>query len=477
MVENDISRFWRALVDNGVEKDGRLWTLADSVPWIGGVDTFYNRECYDELCLKMNSKRRFLVKGTPGIGKTMFLQRVLVDIVEKDKDEAKENNGLPRIDYVRNEEGVNITYRLQGDGTTTVANDHNFVDFVLSDSVDVTQLRSRVLTLVVASDNKKNFKLFSKLVSEATNEGMILFMQLCPLDELMAMNPGFCHEEGQIRFDIFGGSARNFKAKWTGHVRCISWIEGLMSWYFSDEDRQKYHDTLESALSFICQEFKKSSDEDYNILNSMMRHREANGDAMWASKFMEVLAIEIYEKRETSMYAEIEKLVGPSGVGNLFESISHAQLSTSKTGFNLIPLHRKGARGVSRVPVSFTFPEHVARLRNVEDISHLSNQSYGLPVTPNFPLVDAIVQPAVLLQMTVSEERHKGAVNRLGDIRGCLQGNPAEHKMVFVVPKKNIKSFKYQEDLSDIPQFVLCPDPVLNTVEQNKKRKRIISKM
>mmetsp|Transcript_33997 Transcript_33997/g.63508 ORF Transcript_33997/g.63508 Transcript_33997/m.63508 type:complete len:116 (+) Transcript_33997:60-407(+) len=66
----------KALVDNGVIKNDRLWTLANSVPWIGGVVTFYNRECYDNICKSMESKRVFLVKGTPGIGKTMFLQRV-----------------------------------------------------------------------------------------------------------------------------------------------------------------------------------------------------------------------------------------------------------------------------------------------------------------------------------------------------------------------------------------------------------------
>mmetsp|Transcript_27624 Transcript_27624/g.46718 ORF Transcript_27624/g.46718 Transcript_27624/m.46718 type:complete len:82 (-) Transcript_27624:259-504(-) len=74
--------------------------------------------------------------------------------------------------------------------------------------------------------------------------------------------------------------------------------------------------------------------------------------------------------------------------------------------------------------------------------------------------------------MTVSEDRHKGAVNRLEDIRaGLFEKDPSKHMMVFVVPKKNIKSFKYQEDLSDIPQFVLCPDDVLNTMQQSKKRK------
>jgi hypothetical protein len=143
---------------------------------------------------------------------------------------------------------------------------------------------------------------------------------------------------------------------------------------------------------------------------------------------------------------------------------------TTSTSFDLKPLHEKYARSVSRKLVPFTFPEHVVRLRNVEDIRNLPNQRYGLPVTSNFPLVDAIVQPNVLLQMTVSAERHKGAVDRLEDIRaGLSEKDRSKHMMVFVVPKKNFNSFKYQDNLP-IPQFVLCP--MLNTIEQSKKRKR-----
>mmetsp|Transcript_27623 Transcript_27623/g.46716 ORF Transcript_27623/g.46716 Transcript_27623/m.46716 type:complete len:82 (-) Transcript_27623:259-504(-) len=74
--------------------------------------------------------------------------------------------------------------------------------------------------------------------------------------------------------------------------------------------------------------------------------------------------------------------------------------------------------------------------------------------------------------MTFSEKRHKGAVNSLEEIRAGLSGkDPSKHMKVFVVPEENITSFKYQEDLSDIPQFVLCPDDVLNTMQQSKKRK------
>lgn len=463
-------------MDTGVVMKGRLWTLADSVPWIGGVDTFYNRECYDDICKSMDSKRLFLVKGTPGIGKTMFLQRLLVDIVEKAKATAEEEEKplvIPTIDYLTEEEKVVKTYILHPDGTVTERQISRDVDYVFSDSVDINRIHSKVLTLEVASDKDKNYNNFLKRIKEAGIGGDVMHMTLCAFDELREMNPDITTGDGQLLYDIFGGSARNFKSALTGHATRIDLVEETMLWYFGEDIKGQCEEFWKRALSNIYEEFGKSPDQKYNVLNSMMRHRDVDGNAMWASKFMEILASKIYEKRETSMYDEIEKLIGSSGVGNFFESISHVQLTTSATSFNLIPLHKRGTRGVCRDLVPFEFPEHVERLRNIAGISDLPDNTYGLPVIPNFPLVDALVQPAVLLQMTVSEERHKGAVNRLHDIRERLsEKNPSKHMMVFVVPKKNIKTFKYQEDLSDIPQFVLCPDPVLNTMEQKRKRKR-----
>ena len=102
-IVNDISRFWMALVKKGVSKkntNNREWSLSGGIQWIGGVDIFYNRKCYDTIQNNIANMSAVLVKGTPGIGKTMFLQRVLVDIVEAARETGE---ALPTIDYVRYE--------------------------------------------------------------------------------------------------------------------------------------------------------------------------------------------------------------------------------------------------------------------------------------------------------------------------------------------------------------------------------------
>jgi hypothetical protein len=209
----------------------------------------------------------------------------------------------------------------------------------------------------------------------------------------------------------------------------------------------------------ISAEFGKSKDKKYNVMNSLMRHRDEWMTPMWASKFMEVLASVIYEDEEASMYEAVAELVGNAALGTFFECIAHRKL-TSDRSFELQPLYKKGTRGVSRTPIVLDLSDkHVVALHSIDDIRELPADSYGLPAAPNFPLVDAIVQPNLLLQMTVSAGQHRGATEHLPLIRAQLQERDAsKHKMVFVLPQKNMKTFLFQEDLRDIKQFILCPD-------------------
>jgi hypothetical protein len=205
-----------------------------------------------------------------------------------------------------------------------------------------------------------------------------------------------------------------------------------------------------------------------------MIHQQ-DGKALWASKFMEILGSRILDKKETTMCTAIKNLIGNSGFGQVFENIAHIKLtSSSETFYSLRPLHKKGARNVSNDLIQVQFPSTVVRLRSVDDVHNLRDDTYGLPVTSNFLLVDAIVQPNVLLQMTVCEERHKGAVDQLPLLRGKLsERDKTKHMMVFVVPRENLKGFKCHADLGTIPQFVMCPDQVVCAERsEGGKRKR-----
>ena len=429
------------------------------------MNSFYNRECYDKLIEDINGKKLALVVGTPGIGKTMFLQRLLVHIVEN----VQAGETVPIIDYVTEMRNVVQTFRLLPDGSV-IFGDCNNVDYELSDSVDIHHPSGTTLSIEVASDKELNYNTFDKRIAEAKSKGITTLMSVCTLKELRAMNNERSDGEGQFYFDVFGGSARNFCRESSGAVKAIRLVDETMSWFFGSECKLQYPAAWNSIVSVISGEFRKSKEnEKYNVMNSLMRHRE-RGCAIWASKFMEVLGCTIFETKETYMYDLVARIFGNAGLGNAFEVAAHRKLSTSAENFELIPLHKKGARNVSREPVSFNFRLPVLKIRSVDDIGQLACNSYGLPVISNFPLVDAVVQPAVLLQMTVSED-HKGATNQLDSIRNqLLEKDKTKQKMVFVVPYENLKNFKYQQNLSSIQQFVVCPDKVIETKWGKRKR-------
>lgn len=83
----------------------------------------------------------------------------------------------------------------------------------------------------------------------------------------------------------------------------------------------------------------------------------------------------------------------------------------------------------------------------------------------NFPVHDAVIQPDTLLQFTISPEQHKGELEKLPEIRAQLRASPEDHRIIFIIPEKNIKSFRYHpllanvENWPDIGQLICVADP------------------
>lgn len=150
-IENDLQVTWHAIVNNGVGKDPatRLWRLhGGNVLWHGDVRELYNRKCYDGLLQDLKTKSRVLIKGTPGVGKSLFLLVVLVTIVEEAK---ASNKPIPSINYARYEGHVSKTYRLLPKGAIQnyLNPVHKLPDYLLSGCVDMNVADGRILSLEV----------------------------------------------------------------------------------------------------------------------------------------------------------------------------------------------------------------------------------------------------------------------------------------------------------------------------------------
>jgi hypothetical protein len=343
------------LLELEVVKNGRNWTLSNSQLWIGNVSTFYNRECYDDLCSEIDSKAVVLITGTPGIGKTMFLQRLLVDIVDRHRN-GSQGDKFPAINYITREGGNVVTYRLGENGSATLAN-HDSVGYVFSDSVDIEHPRGEILTLEVASHNESNYNTFFKRVLEAGERGATFAMPLCTLSELSAMCPLVTPAQCQFGYDVFGGSARNFKGMLSnngggfGVLAPVELISETMTWYFGKECQQDFPQPWESAFHLISWALGgKGLAQRYTVVNSLFRHRDGRGVTRWASKFMEFLASRILGLKEVSIHEEIKRIAVESGLGIMFENIAHSQLTCSDLDFDVKPLHKKTREVCAEMP-------------------------------------------------------------------------------------------------------------------------------
>jgi hypothetical protein len=159
----DFSAVWTAILNGQIEEKSpnrRLWSLPDDLQWIGGIKELYNRPCYDKITEELDSSKCLLVKGTPGMGKTLYLQVVLVHLVRRARSKGLQP---PSIHYVRKVMEKVVTLSFLANGSVIDITDDKGVpppDYLLSDSVDINEPYGKILNLEVASDKVANYNNF-----------------------------------------------------------------------------------------------------------------------------------------------------------------------------------------------------------------------------------------------------------------------------------------------------------------------------
>jgi hypothetical protein len=315
----------------------------------------------------------------------------------------------------------------------------------------------RVLNLEDASDVQRNFNDFQKRLKEATRrEGERIaiekIMSLFSLNELIAIKkPSITDECAYFLWLVFGGSARNFDNLTPSGNFILPVVNDAMEYFFKDTE---YKQAFPKVLVVMSKEFIKQGDDSINVINSIMSHRIDDQQKIWASKFMAYLAGVILDSKEISLWNMLETMLGSKVGGVVFESLAHKLLTSSTEPTKIMPLFKKYSREKPDYNLIVNFNLPITFIRSIDDMKSLKAGYYGLPVFDNFPLVDAVIQPNILVQYATSPEDHKGAVNKLESIRNnLLEKDPEKHMMIFVIPIENIKTFKFQNDL-DILQFV-----------------------
>eukprot|EP01036_Dinobryon_divergens_P042387 gene42387-56320_t len=175
---------------------------------------------------------------------------------------------------------------------------------------------------------------------------------------------------------------------------------------------------------------------------------------------------------EASLWNELTKLIGGSGEGLWFEAVGHMKLTQTNKTFSAKGL-KKGGR--KRLELNFHVPTVI--IRTIDDIGTLPNNTYGLPIFGNnfMVSVDAILMPNIMLQFTVGESHDGKAddIEKWDAFRSRLGGAMKDHKLVFVVPARNLATFSCIGVPDNLQCYCMTWEDVANkTVLGGIKRKR-----
>lgn len=430
-----------------------------------------------------------LVLGTKGIGKTMFLNYLIVRIVDKHNKTGAEP--LRSIVYCERTGTADNVQRIHFvNGNVTIDN-HRGGEYFLSDSVDVTDRRiGELLTLEVASEDDNNYKHFRQRVTEAN--GQRYYMYPWTVDELTAIKPAAISvEEVQFLFDVFGGVVRYFLggSRIEANDNVNDLVEQCALWYFSDHIKITHPATWHRALHQIRQVLEdakgKTTKTELAFATSMFWHchKSISNDAPhhpqqqlpqqdsgFASKFLEYLAGHINSVVEASIWNAMSEIFGNSVKGVIFEAIGHNKLTTTNKEYTSYIL-KKGGRKKFKFNF-FGLPRIL--IRSIADIVRLPLNKYGLPIFSNYPLVDSVVQPDKLINFAVGESHgresdvHKWQVLR----QGLLEKNRKKHKLIFVIPASRQGMIKVVGVPHDLEIYWMnYEDTVDESVVRGRKRK------
>ena len=308
---DDFSAVWTAIVNHPIvqnQENPRLWSLHGGVKWIGGIQELYNRQCYDEITADISSMTHALVIGTPGIGKTLYLQVFLVHLFTRAKAEGR---ATPTIHYKYKDQKKVVTLSFLSDGSVVDVTDvwryHPAPEYLLSDCVDLNHPYGTVFNFeVAASGNSRNYHEFEKRLGEpGCLRGTTIIMPVWSFDELTCIRPDTMDLKiAQFRYGVYGGSARNFMFLKNVRSRVLPVVEDTMNLF--QDFKINYPDEWSNIARHLSAQL---ASEDPSICSSLLRHVHPGGTRFWATRFILILAGAIYEDRSDDVAVVLRQFI------------------------------------------------------------------------------------------------------------------------------------------------------------------------
>jgi len=458
----------------------------NNLKWIDDVEVILVRDCWEELrdSILSGDHRYVLVKGKSGRGKSVFVIYLIYFILNRAR--TTEDNNVPQhvknpvIIYV-DRSGVIHRVTLENVEITT---NYFGAHYFFSDNVDIVQgnLASQVC-LGLTSGDKLKFKEFNKRMAEINATSVVRYMMSFSVEEMKALLISKLNEEEiQFRFDVVGGNPRKFmQTSLPESTHYFDIIHDALKLMFGqdyvpdDSGNVTKKQRLGQWAARLIQHTLETSDDSDSTDSSLFKdYFPVNPDGMvrenYATTFMGIVGGGICSHLEGNLNESLKRLFGSSGFGNAFEFSCHGFI------LNSVSNERWCFSGNYETVKLALGQKNKVLIRNIADIEHLKDGDYGFPTVCNFPLVDAVIKPDIVLQMTIGD-RHEGAIDRAGDIANAMGIPTSQMKMVFVVPIDHIETFSFPPGLAEmnVPMYLTSGEHVCEAVLLKHKPSKYVS--
>jgi hypothetical protein len=457
------AKIWKSICAEEIKaEEGRLTFSSPDVRWPSNTIKLYERDVYKSITEDI-LRNQFLcvyITGTSGIGKSFYLLYLMYALVRESIVNA---TTIPTIFY-KTREGE--SFLLLPDGKvmkSTMAfpvftREMGVPNYVLIDSV-VHSVDLQYGPHIMVASNTMFFKEFQKRMTEVGSKSKKIYMDQWSEGELHCISP-YHLDILDLRYDIFGGSAKNFKLSGPSlsndnnpqYAIVESIIELLFNTRRHTVIEEDWINTKASITCAIVEQLNMVEESaSQEAFSSMFYQTLTTGQRTWTTTFLKLLAGKLLDTEALTISERLQQIIGTSGMGIMFEYRGHEALLKSKTQNNATSL----VKYQRPIAISFSVPNRLVLFRAISDISALSAECYGVPAAGNFPCIDSIMQPRIVFQFTTTRD-HPGIEDKMSTIRAQLnEKNEKNHCLVFVVPQELLDCFPVQSGYGDIKQYVM----------------------
>ena len=453
-VEKEIVRFWKDLPAAQLLGEGKEQYLDLKESYVLGnrelghrivVRPVYNelRECFD----RKSAMSKWVVTGTPGVGKSFFSAYYLwVAACEKKTVvwQPFETDHDARSTYLMTSDGV----RRAAYGSPELVNALENSETVYIVDGQPPLLRP-TWTLLVTSPN---YKIYKDLRKQACSQ--LLYMPPWSYEELRHCKAVLYADEEKLPttlmnqlFDWCGGVPRyvlqfastEYESN-SGDVEAA--VQTVVDILTDAIDRGSLNDIIEAHQSR-----SREGDYSHRVLH-LCRHPSGSLNRFhlaWASSLVEN---EMLERFSQEILHQMKHFLRPTDVdsrsnlrGVIFEVHAHIMLRDGGS-FQVRRLCEGDATSGQNVQVAFP-PAKIRYFRSYDEVD-LRENTLWRPFSNTLPSIDSLRGPANFFQMTVSQThpiKHHDISNALKQVADQSESHP---RLYFVVPSDVYWNYKWQ---------------------------------